>query len=169
MSSKQGIIFDMDGLMIDSERIINDAVVRAGHDMGLADIEHISLKTIGTSHDHTREIYREAYGDFDFEYLMDLKHKYIDEIIGDNGFPPKKGITEILEKVTAKGYVTAVGSSTREWAVKEFLGKIDVLRFFDILSAEIWGLKASLLPIFSLPVRIKWGLFPLTALCWRIR
>lgn len=44
MSSKQGIIFDMDGLMIDSERIINDAVVRAGHDMGLADIEHISLK-----------------------------------------------------------------------------------------------------------------------------
>ena len=30
MSSKQGIIFDMDGLMIDSERIINDAVVRAG-------------------------------------------------------------------------------------------------------------------------------------------
>lgn len=33
MSSKQGIIFDMDGLMIDSERIINDAVVRAGHDM----------------------------------------------------------------------------------------------------------------------------------------
>lgn len=160
MSSKQGIIFDMDGLMIDSERIINDAVVRAGHDMGLADIEHISLKTIGTSHDHTCEIYREAYGDFDFEHLMDLKHKYIDEIIGDNGFPPKKGITEILDKVTAKGYVTAVGSSTREWAVKEFLGKIDVLRFFDIFVCGDMGLKSKPAPDIFLACADKMGIAP---------
>ena len=39
MSGAQGIIFDMDGLMIDSERIINSAVVRAGREMGLTGIE----------------------------------------------------------------------------------------------------------------------------------
>lgn len=156
----QGIIFDMDGLMIDSERIINDAVVRAGREMGLADIENVSLRTIGTSNAKTREIYTSVYGDFDFDRLMDLKHKYIDEMIGDNGFPPKEGITEILEYVTAKGYKTAVGSSTREWAVKEFLGKIDVLKYFDIFVCGDMGLRSKPFPDIFLVCSEKMGIAP---------
>ncbi len=156
----QGIIFDMDGLMIDSERIINDAVVRAGREMGLADIENVSLRTIGTSNAKTREIYTSVYGDFDFDRLMDLKHKYIDEMIGNNGFPPKEGITEILEYVTAKGYKTAVGSSTREWAVKEFLGKIGVLKYFDIFVCGDMGLRSKPFPDIFLACSEKMGISP---------
>lgn len=157
---RNGIIFDMDGLMIDSERIINEAVVRGGREMGLADIEKISLLTIGTSHDRTREIYADAYGDFDFDRLMELKHKYVDEAIGDRGFPPKPGIVEILQKVTDKGYITAVGSSTREWAVKEFLGKIGVTRYFDIYVCGDMGLKSKPAPDIFLECAARMGLAP---------
>lgn len=159
-AESKGVIFDMDGLMIDSERIINNAVVKAGHEMGLEDIEHVSLLTIGTSHDKTRQIYFDAYGDFDFERLMELKHIYIDLIIGDSGFPPKPGIREILEKITQKGYVTAVGSSTREWAVKEFLGKIGVTKYFDIYVCGDMGLKSKPAPDIFLSCAERMGVSP---------
>ncbi|MCI7766609.1 MAG: HAD family phosphatase [Oscillospiraceae bacterium] len=157
----KGIIFDMDGLMIDSERIINRAVVRAGREMGLADIESVSLRTIGTSNARTREIYSSVYGeDFGFERLMDLKHRYIDEIIGDGGFPPKEGIHEILEYVSGKGYIVAVGSSTREWAVKEFLGKIGVLGYFKIFVCGDMGLRSKPYPDIFLACAEKMGIPP---------
>lgn len=160
MSGAQGIIFDMDGLMIDSERIINRAVVRAGREMGLQGIEDVSLRTIGTSNARTREIYNSVYGEFDFDRLMDLKHRYIDEIIGDRGFPPKEGICEILEYVAGKGYITAVGSSTREWAVKEFLGKINVLKYFDIFVCGDMGLRSKPFPDIFLACAEKMGVSP---------
>lgn len=160
MDGAQGIIFDMDGLMIDSERIINRAVVRAGREMGLEGIEEVSLRTIGTSSLRTREIYNSVYGKFDFDRLMDLKHRYIDEIIGDSGFPPKEGIREMLEYVTEKGYITAVGSSTREWAVREFLGKIDVLKYFDILVCGDMGLRSKPFPDIFLACAEKMGVCP---------
>lgn len=160
MSGTQGIIFDMDGLMIDSERIINRAVVRAGREMGLSGIEEVSLRTIGTSSTRTREIYESVYGNFDFGRLMDLKHRYIDEIIGDNGFPPKEGIHEILKYVTGKGYITAVGSSTREWAVKEFLGKIGVLGYFNIFVCGDMGLRSKPFPDIFLACAEKMGVSP---------
>ncbi|MGN0637927.1 MAG: HAD family hydrolase [Huintestinicola sp.] len=160
MNGAQGIIFDMDGLMIDSERIINRAVVRAGREMGLSGIEEVSLRTIGTSSLRTREIYSSVYGDFDFDRLMDLKHRYIDEIIGDRGFPPKEGIREMLEYVTEKGYITAVGSSTREWAVKEFLGKIDVLKYFDIFVCGDMGLRSKPFPDIFLACAEKMDVSP---------
>lgn len=157
----KGIIFDMDGLMIDSERIINRAVVRAGREMGLEDIENVSLRTIGTSSVRTHEIYSSVYGDnFGFDRLMDLKHRYIDEMIGDRGFPPKEGIHEILELVTKKGYIISVGSSTREWAVKEFLGKIGVLCYFDIFVCGNMGLKSKPCPDIFLACAEKMGVEP---------
>lgn len=157
----QGIIFDMDGLMIDSERIINRAVVRAGKEMGLADIENVSLLTIGSNSSRTREIYSSVYGeDFGFDRLMDLKHKYIDEMIGDKGFPPKEGIHDILSYVTEKGYSVAVGSSTGEWAVKKFLDKIGVLGYFDIFVCGDMGLRSKPFPDIFLACAEKMGIPP---------
>lgn len=157
----KGIIFDMDGLMIDSERIINRAVVKAGREMGLADIESVSLRTIGTSNVRTREIYTSVYGeDFGFDRLMDLKHRYIDEMIGDGGFPPKEGIHDILEYVTKKGYIISVGSSTREWAVKEFLGKIGVSEYFDIFVCGDMGFRSKPCPDIFLACAEKMGIAP---------
>ena len=56
--------------------------------------------------------------------------------------------------------MTAVGSSTREWAVKEFLGKIDVLRFFDIFICGDMGLKSKPAPDIFLACADKMGLAP---------
>lgn len=161
MNAVKGVIFDMDGLMIDSERIIHNAIVRGGTEMGLDNIEEVSMRFIGGSNQAARQMFYDAYGEnADFDMLMDLKHKYIDLEIGDKGFPAKKGIHEIVDLLLRKGYRISVGSSTREWAVKEFLGKINVLDRFDIFVCGDMGLRSKPFPDIFLACAEKMGAEP---------
>lgn len=155
-----GIIFDMDGLLIDSERMINEAVVRGGREMGIKDIERISLLAIGSTNQRTREIYYENCGDVDFDRLMELKHMYLDEMLGDGFFPLKPGAEHILRQVKDAGYRTAVGSSTREWAVRKFLGGPGLLKYFDVLVCGDMGCKSKPDPDIFLACAEKMRLSP---------
>lgn len=156
----KGVIFDMDGLMIDSERIIHNALVRGGKEMGLSNVEQVCKSVIGVNQLRTREIFFRAFGDFDYDKLMELKHKYIYEIIKDNGFPPKDGITDILELLSSKGYSLAVGSSSSENAVRKFLGKIDVTKYFNIYVSGDMQLESKPAPDIFLACAERMGIEP---------
>lgn len=130
----KAVIFDMDGLMIDSERIIHEAVIWAGGQLGLENIEKVSRLTIGSNAVRTKEIYFSTYGkNCPFDRLMELKHEYLDRVLGDNGFPAKEGLYRILDFLDENGFLKAVASSTRKGAVYRELEQINVLERFDVL------------------------------------
>ncbi len=126
------VIFDMDGLMIDSERMIHEAMIYVGETLGVEEIDRVSLETIGSNAIRTKQIYLERYGqDFPFEEAMRLKHKYLDHIIYNEGFPAKKGLYNLLDFLEKNKFKTAVASSTRKEAVYMALEKINVLHRFN--------------------------------------
>jgi beta-phosphoglucomutase-like phosphatase (HAD superfamily) len=130
----KAVIFDMDGLMIDSERIIHEAVVWAGSQLGLENIENLSRQTMGSNAVRTKEIYFSIYGEnCPFDRLMELKHKYLDRVLAGGGFPVKEGLYRILDFLDENGFVKAVASSTRKGAVYHELQQINVLNRFDVL------------------------------------
>lgn len=138
----KGVIFDLDGLMIDSERIICQALKRAGSDMGLDNVEEPILRCIGLNKISTEAIFREFYGaDFDFVRFYELKAEYISQITGSRGFPPKKGVLELLDYLSAEKIPHAVCSSSRLGYVRESLEKIGALGYFDTFVCGDMGLK----------------------------
>lgn len=130
----QAVIFDMDGLMIDSERLIHQAMIYAGEKLGVNGIDKVSFSTIGTNAVRTRRIYIENYGgNFQFDEAMRLKHEYLDKIIFGEGFPPKKGLYNLLDFLKSNNFKLGVASSTREEMVMLALSKINVTDYFDTI------------------------------------
>ena len=62
------IVFDMDGVLIDSERLVLKAWKYVGEELALPDLEPLFYKAIGTTHAHTATLFADAFGE-DFDYI----------------------------------------------------------------------------------------------------
>lgn len=126
-------IFDMDGLMIDSESVFVRGFVQAGEEMGYCDVEKVCKSTIGVNSQKTREIFLEYYGDdFDYDGLRDLGRKYISAYYAKNGVPIKKGLFLLLEFLKKQGMKLAVATSTsRDKAMKTLFEDTKIGSYFD--------------------------------------
>ena len=73
------VIFDMDGLMFDTERLILWAWQKAMADYGFLAPEELYLKSVGLTDEATNAILVEALGDgFPLEAVRDRERLYLD-------------------------------------------------------------------------------------------
>jgi beta-phosphoglucomutase-like phosphatase (HAD superfamily) len=92
------VIFDMDGLMFDTERIAQRAWVRAAADYGFGFPDLVFRGVIGRAWPDVEQYVRQACGpDFPFQDVYRLKQEYVREDIAQNGIPLKDGLLELLE------------------------------------------------------------------------
>ena len=113
-------VFDMDGLIFDSERIVQRSWNMAGQELKLGNVgEHI-YNTIGMNRKSRRKYYQENIReDYPFDEFQALTRKYFFEIVENEGLPMKKGVVEILEFAKANHIKIALAtSSSRDYAMK---------------------------------------------------
>lgn len=128
----KALVFDMDGLLLDSERIVKRSWNEAGREMGIPGIgEHI-YHTLGLNRKARNEYFRNAYGaDFPLEDFNRRTSDIFFRIVGKGGIPLKAGAKELLFYAKERGYKIAVATSTsRAYAVKE-LTDAGIWQFFD--------------------------------------
>ena len=58
----KGVVFDMDGLMFDSERVVQLSWDQAGELMGLGKLGHNIYHTLGFNREKRQEYFKEKYG-----------------------------------------------------------------------------------------------------------
>ncbi|MBQ8951637.1 MAG: HAD family phosphatase [Eubacterium sp.] len=129
------VIFDMDGVIFDSERLYIDCNKEVAKKYGYNDldkIEEVSHKCIGVTMEQTKLIMRESFGpDFPLEELWEGAAALFKEKTMGGNIPIKTGVRELLEYLKAQGIKTAIASSTRTDTVKRELGDAGLLPFFD--------------------------------------
>jgi len=125
-------VFDMDGLMFDTERVAILAWDYAGEKMGIGKAGYMVYKTLGVNVNASNQIWKEEFGD---RYSEDELRKYTREFMNDfyskNKVPVKKGLYVLLDYLKDSGYKLAVASSTSQSGVEHNLKDAGVFEYFD--------------------------------------
>ena len=131
----KAVVFDMDGVIFDSERLVLDCWLEVARQQGIKDMEKVFYKCIGTNRAQTKQITMDYYGpDFAYEeFRAEASRLYHSRY--DNGrIPTKPGIVELLEFLKENGYGIALASSTRTEVVRQEIGDAGILPYFQNLT-----------------------------------
>ncbi len=106
-------IFDLDGLMLDTESVSHQAWKRAMADFGYTLEDDLYHKIIGRVIDDIQVIFAEVYGsDFPLKKIYKQRFHYVDEYIEKCGIKIKPGLLEVLDLLDAAKLPKAVATSS---------------------------------------------------------
>ncbi|MCL2462226.1 MAG: HAD family phosphatase [Defluviitaleaceae bacterium] len=120
MSLPQLAIFDMDGLMIDSERLSRKCWREAGDAFGLTFTDEFLSSITGTAICYCKKKLIQEYGldHAGADTFFTLKNRLADEYIAKNGMPAKKGLFELLDFLDENRVTSVVATSTQRARAK---------------------------------------------------
>lgn len=126
------VVFDMDGVIFDSERATMYCWIELAEKYDIKDIMTPYYACIGTTMVRTREIMLETYGkDFPYdEYAKEASIMYHSKYDGGR-LPMKEGIVELLDYLKNNGKKIAMASSSRRQTVVNQLRDAKLLDYFD--------------------------------------
>lgn len=132
-----GIIFDMDGVLIDSERQSNEGWLWAAGQLGV----DMPMWLIDSFKGAPAELcckFFDAYykGVIDYWEAKELRTQHVYKIRETEGIPVKKGVKDIFEYIRNNGLKCAVATSTRRESAEKTLHEIGV---WDYLDAVVYG------------------------------
>ncbi len=130
----KAVLFDMDGVIFDSERALMSCWQEIGDRWGLGDMTAVYYDCIGVTYAATGEILRRAYGpDFSWERFREESTALYLERYGRGALPMKPGARELLSWLSGRGIPLALASSTPGPLVRRFLKNAGLLDFFTVL------------------------------------
>ncbi len=135
--SNYNVIFDMDGVIFDTEKALYDCWMETAeqHGLDLDLVRETYIKCIGTNDNQTTEIYESAFlpilGQEGCRALWDECTAYHKEKYKDGLFPVKPGVREILEYLRGNSVKVGIASSSKKATVERQIGVVNLAHYFD--------------------------------------
>lgn len=130
----EALVFDMDGLLFDSERVVQRTWNMAGEEMGKGPVGEQIYHTLGMNLKSRTEFFHKVYGpDFPMDEFSEKTRKYYRQIEEREGVPLKPGVRELLSYGKQHGYKMAVATSSRREYSTYMLKKGGIYSYFDAL------------------------------------
>lgn len=129
-SKVRGVLFDMDGLMLDTERPCIEAWIQVGKAHGIPIGEEVPRAAIGRDDKSCRMTFLESFGG-DFPY--DRLQAEVSAIIRqweEKGIALRPGLLPLLDHLASLGLPLAVATSTARQRALQKLDRAGILRYF---------------------------------------
>lgn len=128
----KAVIFDMDGLMIDSERVTFEGYqhVLAKENLTMSEEKYKTLlgKPVKAVHD----LFKEDYGpQYDVDQIIKDVHAYIAKRFETEGVPLKPGLVELLKYLKENNYKTIIATSSHRNRVDLIVKQAQIDQYFD--------------------------------------
>ena len=135
MIKGKAVIFDMDGIIFDSERLAFSCWKKVAQEYRLDGMEEVFPPCIGANEVRTREILINYYGsDFPYDAFRKDTSVLFREMMNKDGLPVKKGVKELLECLKTNDIPIGLASSTRLAIVTEELQQAGLYNFFQAVT-----------------------------------
>lgn len=133
METIKAVLFDMDGLMFDTEALARDGLRIAMKSLGLQVDETSLSELLGRNLPDSLKILTQRYGSSAAEEILRIMNGYLDMEIEIHGAPEKAGLRELLAVLDEKKIPTAVVSGSDRDRISKNLWKSAMEHVFDTI------------------------------------
>lgn len=128
----KAVIFDMDGVLIDTEKWLNKYWCQAAGEAGFDMKPEQALAIRSMAGKYAAPYLQSIFGPkFSYWTIRERRKALMKEHVAKHGIDKKMGVDEVLDYLKAHGIRTAVATATDPVRTKEYLTKIGIYDKFD--------------------------------------
>ncbi|MGP1404214.1 MAG: HAD family hydrolase [Catonella sp.] len=128
----KAVLFDMDGLIIDTEKHYQKAWIQAAKELGFNMTVKEQLYLRSCTKKYAEPIMQKFFGpDFDYDKVRNRRKEIMDEDLKKFGIEKKPYVDEILDFLKEEGIKRALVTATHETKAREYLKEIELEEKFD--------------------------------------
>ena len=139
IKNAKAFIFDLDGTLIDTEKIYRIIWPQAVKELGFefSDERFLSLRSLGRPFAPAK--FKEWFGDeFDYDKARKIRKGLFDKYIDEHGIQLKPGAIELLAFLHRNNIITAIATATDIERASEYLKMTGLSGYFDkVISATM--------------------------------
>ena len=129
-------IFDMDGLLLDSEAAFMETLKELNASYGYTLTRDIYEETLGLAYDATCRVMKQHFGeDYPYDSIAKEGRRLQNQKAAENGLPVKPGIPELLTQLQEAGIPACVASSSPRRTVEIYLSSSQLLPYFSYIAS----------------------------------
>ena len=130
----KGVLFDMDGVILDTERLYARFWAEAAHALGypMTYEQALGMRSLNSQAGQAK---LESYFDpgVSRAKMREKRVELMDAYVAEHGVDPKPGVHELLDALKGRGIRTAIATSSPMERANAYLGRLGLLDKFDII------------------------------------
>lgn len=131
----QGVVFDLDGTLLDTEKLYRRFWVEAARRMGYPMEDRHALMIRSMAADRAEPLLkREVCADFDYHAVRALRREIMEAYIDENGVEAKPGLLPMLRDLKRMGMRIALATATPEVRARKYLRMVGAETAFDAVA-----------------------------------